>query len=93
MSSDARAEGAAAQVDARSRQGVEAGRRADHGPADRVKGGPTGWWVTPHQFGIGQEPVVLMVENYRTCLIWELVRRWPPVVTGLRQDGFTSGWL
>ena len=35
----------------------------------RVDGSPTGWWVTPYQFGIDQGPVVLMIENYRTGLI------------------------
>ena len=49
--------------------------------------------MTPHQFGIDQGPVVLMIENYRTGLIWDLMRRCPPVVTGLRKAGFTGGWL
>jgi hypothetical protein len=59
----------------------------------RVDNSPTGWWVTPYQFGIDQGPVVLMIENYRTGLIWDLMRRCPPVVTGLRRAGFTGGWL
>jgi hypothetical protein len=54
---------------------------------------PTGWWVTPYQFGIDQGPVVLMIENYRTGLIWNLMRRCPYVVAGLRRAGFTGGWL
>jgi hypothetical protein len=24
---------------------------------------PTGWWISPYQFGIDQGPVVLMIEN------------------------------
>jgi hypothetical protein len=52
-----------------------------------------GWWVTPHQFGIDQGPVVLAVENYRTGLIWEIMRRCPYMVTGLRRAGFSGGWL
>jgi hypothetical protein len=59
----------------------------------RVDDSPAGWWVTPYQFGIDQGPVVLMIENYRTGLIWDLMRRCPPVVTGLRRAGFTGGWL
>ena len=58
-----------------------------------VDDSPTGWWVTPYQFGIDQGPVVLMIENYRTGLVWNLMRRCSPVVTGLRQAGFTGGWL
>jgi hypothetical protein len=49
--------------------------------------------VTPYQFGIDQGPVVLMIENYRTGLIWDLMRRCGPVVTGLPRAGFTGGWL
>jgi hypothetical protein len=58
-----------------------------------VEGRPTGWWVTPYHFGIDQGPVALMIENYRTELIWSLMRRCPPVVAGLRRAGFTGGWL
>jgi hypothetical protein len=59
----------------------------------RVDDSPTGWWVTPYQFGIDQGPVVLMIENYRSGLIWGLMRRCPPVVAGLGRAGFTGGWL
>jgi hypothetical protein len=59
----------------------------------RLDDSPAGWWVTPHQFGIDQGPVVLAVENYRTGLIWEIMRRCPYVVTGLRRAGFSGGWL
>jgi len=51
------------------------------------------WWVTPYHFGIDQGPVVLMVENYRTGLLWRIMRRCPAIVTGLRRAGFTGGWL
>jgi hypothetical protein len=54
---------------------------------------PTGWWITPYHFGIDQGPVVLAVENYRTGLIWNVMRRCPYIVAGLRQAGFTGGWL
>jgi hypothetical protein len=53
----------------------------------------TGWWVTPYHFGVDQGPVVLMIENYRTGLLWNIMRRCPAVVTGLRRAGFTGGWL
>ncbi|MCV9961809.1 hypothetical protein OIU34_07825 [Pararhizobium sp. BT-229] len=53
----------------------------------------TGWWVSPYHFGIDQGPVVLMIENYRTGLLWNIVRRCQPIVTGLRRAGFTGGWL
>jgi hypothetical protein len=50
-------------------------------------------WVSPFHFGINQGPIVPMIENYRTGLIWRLMRRCPYVVTGLRRAGFTGGWL
>jgi hypothetical protein len=59
----------------------------------RVEDSPTGWWVTPYYFGIDQGPVILMIENYRSGLIWDIMRRCPAVVTGLRRAGFTGGWL
>jgi hypothetical protein len=58
-----------------------------------VESSPTGWWVTPYHFGIDQGPIVLMLENYRTGLLWNIMRRCPPVVTGLRHAGFKGGWL
>jgi hypothetical protein len=58
-----------------------------------VPDSPTCWWVTPWHFGIDQGPVVLMVENYRTGLLWNIMRRCPAIVTGLRRAGFTDGWL
>jgi hypothetical protein len=54
---------------------------------------PTGWWVTPYHFGVDQGPVALMIENYRTGLIWNIMRKCPYVVRGLRQAGFEGGWL
>jgi hypothetical protein len=58
-----------------------------------VEDSSTGWWVTPHHFGIDQGPVVLMIENYRSGLIWDIMRRCPAVIAGLRRAGFTGGWL
>jgi len=58
-----------------------------------VETSPTGWWVTPYHFGIDQGPVVLMIENYRSGLLWNLMRRCPAVVAGLLRAGFRGGWL
>ncbi|MEO8468079.1 MAG: glucoamylase family protein, partial [Chloroflexota bacterium] len=32
-------------------------------------------WVSPFHFGINQGPIVPMIENYRTGLVWRLMRR------------------
>ncbi len=50
-------------------------------------------WVSPWQFGLHQGPITLMVENYRTGLLWRLMRMCPYIVSGLRRAGFTGGWL
>ena len=50
-------------------------------------------WVSPYNFGINQGPIVLMIENYRTGMLWSLMRECPYLVTGLRRAGFTGGWL
>jgi hypothetical protein len=50
-------------------------------------------WVSPYHFGINEGPTVLMLENYRSGLPWALMRQCPYIVHGLRQAGFTGGWL
>jgi hypothetical protein len=50
-------------------------------------------WVSSGNFGLDQGIVVMMIENYRTGLIWRLMRDCPPIRTGLRQAGFRGGWL
>ena len=54
--------------------------------------GPHGW-NSDGYFGLDQGLVVLMVENYRSQLIWRLMRDCPCIRTGLRRAGFTGGWL
>jgi hypothetical protein len=50
-------------------------------------------WVSEGYFGLDQGIVVLMIENYRSQLIWNLMRRCPYIGSGLRRAGFTGGWL
>ena len=50
-------------------------------------------WVSPFHFGLNQGPIVLMIENYRSGLIWRLMRQCPYLVRGLRRAGFTGDWL
>ena len=50
-------------------------------------------WVSPHHYGINQGPIVIMIENDRTELVWKLMRSCPYVVAGLRRAGFKGGWL
>jgi hypothetical protein len=50
-------------------------------------------WISPYHFGINQGPILLMLENYRTGLIWALLRQCAYLVAGLRRAGFAGGWL
>lgn len=50
-------------------------------------------WISNRHFALDQGPVLLMIENYRSGLIWRLMRRCPYIVEGLRRAGFTGGWL
>jgi hypothetical protein len=50
-------------------------------------------WFDDEYLGIDQGPIVLMLENHRTGLIWELMKRSPYIVRGLCRAGFTGGWL
>jgi hypothetical protein len=50
-------------------------------------------WISRGHFALDQGSVVLMIENYRSGLIWQLMRRCPFVVDGLRRAGFNHGWL
>lgn len=55
--------------------------------------GGGGFWVSPFHFGIDQGPVALMIENYRSGYLWDLMRHCAVVETGLRKAGFEGGWL
>ena len=54
--------------------------------------GPNGW-ISEGSFGLDQGMIVLMIENYRSGLPWQLGRGNPYIRTGLRRAGFTGGWL
>lgn len=58
--------------------------------ADPAK--PSGW-VDDDTLGIDQGPIVLMTENYRTGLVWNTMKKDQYLVKGLKQAGFSGGWL
>jgi len=51
-----------------------------------------GWYATTH-LAIDQGPIIGMIENHRTGLLWRLVMQDPEVLEGLRRLGFTSPHL
>ncbi|GAB3938890.1 glucoamylase family protein [Larkinella terrae] len=52
-----------------------------------------GHWFDPDYLGIDSGPILLMAENYRTNLIWNLMMRNPTIRRGLLRAGFRGGWL
>jgi hypothetical protein len=50
-------------------------------------------WVADDYLGIDQGAIVAMLENYRSGLIWELMRDNPYIRRGLERAGFSGGWL
>ena len=66
----------------RTSQGVTSGR------VDPAQG-----WFDVDYLGIDQGPIVAMIENYRSELVWKTMRKNPSIVRGLKRAGFTGGWL
>jgi hypothetical protein len=50
-------------------------------------------WYPPHYLAIDQGPIVVMMENYRSGLIWNLFMSCPEIKTGLKKLGFESPWI
>jgi len=69
------------------------GFKASFNPAYPARAGNPHGWVSPWHFGLNEGPTILMIENYRTGLLWSLMRRCPYTVGGLRRAGFDGGWL
>ncbi len=53
---------------------------------------PKGWFDVDY-LGIDQGPILLMIENQRTGLLWNVMKRNPYILAGLRRAGFSGGWL
>ena len=51
------------------------------------------YFVDKDYLGIDQGPIVLMIENYRSGLIWNLMKKNPYFVRGLKRAGFKGGWI
>jgi hypothetical protein len=47
-------------------------------------------WFAPSCLAIDQGPIVAMIENHRSGLLWDLLMACPEVREGLRRLGFRS---
>jgi len=59
-----------------------------HGRVDPRQG-----WFDIDYLGIDQGPILAMIENYRSGLVWNVMKKNPHVVRGLKRAGFSGGWL
>jgi len=50
-------------------------------------------WYLPRYLAIDQGPIVVMMENYRSGLLWKLFMSCPEIQTGLKKLGFESPYL
>ncbi|HEU0307495.1 MAG TPA: glucoamylase family protein, partial [Lysobacter sp.] len=50
-------------------------------------------WFNDDYLGIDQGPILLMIENHRSGMIWELMKKSEPIARGLCRAGYRGGWL
>jgi hypothetical protein len=50
-------------------------------------------WVSPWKFGLNEGPMVIMIENFQTQLIWNIIKKCAYITDGLKRAGFKGGWL
>ena len=73
----------------RSPYGFDASFNATYPDTSRNQHG----WVSPWIFGLNQGPIILMIENFQSELIWKNIRECPYIAEGLCRAGFRDGWL
>lgn len=71
----------------------ELGYKCSYNETFKTSGAASSGWMSQGYYAIDQGPVVLMIENYRSELVWRLTRTCPYIERGLRAAGFDGGWL
>jgi len=69
------------------------GNKTTFNPTFPDPGGSPDGWVAPFHCGLNQGPMIVMIENHSSGLVWQLLRGCRYVVAGLRAAGFAGGWL
>jgi hypothetical protein len=62
-------------------------------PSRSGKVDPQSGWVANDHLGIDQGPILAMLENQRSGLVWQTMRKNTHIRRGLERIGFTGGWL
>jgi hypothetical protein len=71
----------------------EYGFKCSYNPTFTSSAGKQKGWVSQGYYGLDQGPIVMMIENYRSGLMWRLMRKCLHILNGLRRAGFQGGWL
>ena len=72
---------------------VDAFNLSFHGTSTAGNTYPGFGWADNQQLGIDQGPILLMIENWRSGLVWKVMKKNPYIRRGLQRAGFTGGWL
>jgi hypothetical protein len=54
--------------------------------------GSSGWFDQDY-LGIDQGPILIQLENYRSEIVWNAMKKSPYIREGLKKAGFKGGWL
>ena len=55
--------------------------------------GQSGWSTLIGLGAADEGPILAMIENYRSDLVWRVMRSDPYLQHGLERAGFSGGWL
>ena len=69
------------------------GFEASYNPTFPVPSSDARGWVASTELGLNQGPIIAMIENHSTELIWNLCKTSPYFTAGLIRAGFSGGWL
>jgi len=74
---------------------ADAGQSHEHVPDTSLRGEGQQYagWVDRDYVGIDEGPILAMIENYRSNLVWRVMRNGPYLRQGLERAGFSGGWL
>lgn len=53
---------------------------------------PRGWFDVDY-LGIDQGPILIMIANHQSGVLWNVMKKNPYILEGLRKAGFSGGWI
>ena len=77
----------------KERNAAEDGFDASFNPIFQIPENGIKGWVSPWKFGLNEGPIIIMIENFQTQLVWNIIKKCIYIRNGLRLAGFRGGWL